>query len=156
MWEKISAITRIAAIASLVLSGSIGAAAALELITAREAALPDAAGINLKLGFRGVSRGPKVLVVSPAPDAGLVRSPLNLLLKFETHAGAIIEPQFVKLIYLKNPAINLTQRVGHLIKADGIEVNNADVPPGTHFIRVEVKDSAGRLGSTIFALMVAD
>jgi len=97
-----------------------------------------------------------VLVVSPAPGAGLVRSPLNLLLKFETHGGAVIEPQFVKLIYLKNPAINLTQRVGHLIKADGIEVNNADVPPGTHFIRVEVKDSAGRLGSTIFALMVAD
>jgi hypothetical protein len=153
---EVSALVRSALIAALMLAGSIGAAAALELITPREAALPDAAGINLKLGFRGVSRGPKVLVVSPAPDAGLVRSPLNLLLKFETHAGAIIEPQFVKLIYLKNPAINLTQRVGHLIKADGIEVNNADVPPGTHYIRVEVKDSAGRLGSTIFALMVAD
>jgi hypothetical protein len=35
-------------------------------------------GRRLRLGFRGVTRGPKVSVVSPAPDAGTVRSPLNL------------------------------------------------------------------------------
>ena len=154
MRETISAIARVAAIGA-VLAVCAGAASALELITAEEAALPDAIGANAKLGLRGVTRAPKVLVIAPAPDAGVVRSPLDLVLKFETHGGAVIEPQSVKVTYLKKPAINLTQRIGKLIKATGIEVNSAQTPPGTHYIRVEVKDNAGRIGSTTFALAVA-
>jgi len=146
----------VATISAALLAALTSRLAALELITAQEAALPDAAGVNLKLGFRGVTRAPKILVLSPAPDAGMVRSPLNLLLKFETYGGSVIEPRSVKMIYLKNPAINLTQRIGDLIKTGGIEVDNAQVPPGTHYIRVEVKDNAGRLGSTTFALSVAN
>jgi hypothetical protein len=60
------------------------------------------------------------------------------------------------MIYLKNPSINLTQRVGDLIRPDGLEVDDARAPPGTHYIRVEVRDDAGRVGSTTFALMVAN
>jgi hypothetical protein len=134
----------------------LGPAAALELIRPEEAALPNLVGADLTLGFRGVTRGPKVLVVSPAPDAGMVRSPLKLRLKFEVHGGASIDPQLVKMIYLKNPSINLTQRVGDLIRPDGLEVDDARAPPGTHYIRVEVRDDAGRVGSTTFALMVAN
>jgi hypothetical protein len=147
---------RMASICAVLLAALTGRAAALELITAQEAALPDAVGVNLKLGFRGVTRAPKILVLSPAPDAGMVRSPLNLLLRFETHGGAMIEPHSVKMIYLKHPTINLTQRIGDFIKASGIEVNGAQVPPGTHYIRVDVKDDAGRLGSTTFVLSVAN
>ncbi len=143
-------------IGSLVVGNAIPSAAALELITPREAALPDAVGINVNLGFRGVSRAPGVLVVSPAPDAGLVRSPLRLVRKFEPHGSTSIEPQLVKLTYLKNPSINLTQRIGQFIRPEGIEVDSAEVPPGTHYIRVEVKDSVGRVGVTVFSLMVAD
>ena len=146
----------VATISAVLLAALTGRVDALELITAREAALPDAVGVNLKLGFRGVTRGPKILVLSPAPDAGMVRSPLNLLLKFETHGGAMIEPHSVKMIYLKQPTINLTQRIGDFIKMGGIEVNSAEVPPGTHYIRIDVKDDAGRLGSTTFVLSVAN
>ena len=60
------------------------------------------------------------------------------------------------MTYLKTPLINLTQRIGDLIKAGGIEVHRAEVPPGAHYIRVEVKDDAGRLGSATFVLMVAN
>jgi hypothetical protein len=154
--EGISAIVRRFAVASLLLAACTGSTAAFELITAQEASLPDAVETKWKLGFRGVSRGPNVQVISPAPDAGLVRSPLNLRLRFETHGGAVIDPQLVKIIYLKNPAINLTQRIGDLIKPDGLEIDNATVPPGTHYIRVEIKDSVGRFGSTMFVLMVAE
>jgi hypothetical protein len=142
--------------AGLMLGSSFAPATALELITPQEAALPDVAGLNLNLGFRGVSRAPSVLVVSPAPNGGFVRSPFKLVLRFKAHGGASVEPELIKLTYLKNPAINLTQRLGHLIKADGLEIDNAEAPPGTHRIRIELKDSAGRVGSTIFALMVAD
>jgi hypothetical protein len=130
-------------------------AIAMELITAQEASLPDAPGVALELGFRGVTRGPKVSVLSPAPDAGTIRSPLNLELKFESRGGSTIDLRSVKVIYLKQPTINLTQRVSELINTNGIEVSAAEMPPGTHYIKVEVKDSAGRLGSTIFPVTVS-
>jgi hypothetical protein len=129
-------------------------APALVFITEQEASLPDAAGAR-QLDMRGITRGPKIVVLSPAPDAGMVRSPVNLLLKFETFGGAAIDPLSVKMTYLKTPAINLTQRISTSVTANGIEVSAAEAPPGTHYIRVEVKDSAGRTGSIIFPLVVA-
>jgi hypothetical protein len=130
-------------------------ARAFVLITAQEAALPEAIGAQ-QLDRRGVTRGPKVVVLAPAPDAGVVRSPVNLLLKFETYGGAAIDPLSVKMVYLKNPTINLTQRISSLVTPSGIELQAAEVPPGTHHIRVEIKDNAGRTGSTIFPLIVAN
>jgi hypothetical protein len=144
-----------AALGVAALSFVLGEANAMTLITAQEAALPDAPGLQ-QLDKRGVTRGPKILVLSPAPDAGVVRSPVNLLLKFETYGGAAIDPLSVKVTYLKTPAINLTQRISTSVTPNGIEVRAAEAPPGTHYIRVEVKDSAGRVSSIIFPLMVAN
>jgi hypothetical protein len=131
---------------------------ALELITAKEAALPDAVNpvLDVTLDRRAVTRAPKVVVVSPAPDAGIVYSPLDFVLRFEPHGGATVAPEFVKVIYLKRPNVNLTQRVQHLIAANGIDLYDAEVPPGTHHIRVEITDDAGRKGSASFALMVGN
>ena len=129
-------------------------ATAVVLISAQEAALPDAVGAGREIGVRGVTRGPTVLVVSPAPDGGAVRSPLRLLLRFESHGGSSINPDTVKVVYLKRPTINLTQRIGDFVMASGIDLHSAEVPPGTHYIRVEAKDTMGRIGSTTFALMV--
>jgi hypothetical protein len=150
-----SRILRTAAICGTALLFAAGEASAFVLITAQEAALPDAAGAQ-QLDRRGVTRGPKILVLSPAPDAGVVRSPLNLLLKFEAYGGAAIDPLSVKVTYLKAPAINLTQRISNSVTSSGIEVQAAEVPAGTHHIRVEIKDNAGRVGSVVFPLMVAN
>jgi hypothetical protein len=147
-------IVRVAAVAGVLLAVAVDGAPALVLITPEEAALPDAVGAAHELGVRGVTRGPMVSVVSPAPDAGAVRSPLRLLLRFESHGGAVIDPNSVKVVYLKNPAINLTQRIGDLVMTGGIDLRSTEVPPGTHYIRIEVKDTAGRLGSATFALFV--
>jgi hypothetical protein len=150
----ISLIVHVAAVSGILLAVAVDPAAAVVLITAEEAALPDAVGAAHELGVRGVTRGPMVSVVFPAPDAGAVRSPLRLLLRFESHGGAGINPNSVKVVYLKNPAINLTQRIGDLVVTGGIDLRSAEVPPGTHYIRVEIKDTAGRLGSATFALLV--
>jgi hypothetical protein len=148
-------IVRTAAGCATALLFAAGQTHAIELITPQEAALPDAAGAR-PLDMRGITRGPKILVLSPAPDAGAVRSPVNLLLKFETYGGAAIDPLSVKVTYLKTPAINLTQRISTSVTPNGIEVHAAEAPPGTHYIRVEVKDSAGRVGSIIFPMMVVN
>jgi hypothetical protein len=148
-----SRIVSTAAMCGTALLFAAGDACAFVLITAQEAELPDAVAAQ-QLDRRGVTRAPKILVLSPAPDAGVVRSPLNLL--FETYGGAAIDPFSVKVTYLKAPAINLTQRISNLVTSSGIEVHAAEVPAGTHHIRVEIKDNAGRVGSVVFPLTVAN
>jgi hypothetical protein len=152
---RISAKIRTAAMWAATLLFTAAEARAFVFITEQEAALPNADAVR-QLDMRGITRGPKIHVLSPAPDAGVVRSPVNLLLKFETYGGAAIDPLSVKVTYLKTPAINLTQRISTSVTPSGIEVHAAETPPGTHYIRVEVKDSAGRVGSIIFPLMIAN
>jgi hypothetical protein len=121
------------------------------LITEAEAGLPPLPDSALTMRA-GVTRGPKIVLVSPSASAS-VRSPLHLQLKFQTFGGAKIDPASVKITYLKSPAVDLTSRVGPV--ADGIDLAAAEVPPGVHHIRVNVKDSDGRAGSASFALKVA-
>jgi hypothetical protein len=124
-------------------------AAAATLITASEAALPSDT-----TGERGVSRGPRIMIVSPPPAGGLVRSPVNFRLRFESFGGARINVESVVITYKKIPPIDLTQRVAAFLTSEGIAMPVAEVPPGTHRIQVEVKDSDGRVGWADFTFSV--
>jgi hypothetical protein len=84
---RISAKIGTAAMCAAALLLTAAEARAFVFITEQEAALPNATGAR-QPDMRGITRGPKILVLSPALDAGVVRSPLNLLLKFETYGGA--------------------------------------------------------------------
>ena len=57
---------------------------------------------------------------------------------------------------MKKPAINLTQRVGSFVRSDGIEVPDAELPPGAHAFRIEVRDTDGRAGGSIVTIQVAN
>ena len=123
------------------------------LITADEAQRPDPASADLT--FRaGVSRGPGVELVSPKPSEKSVHSPVHLQLKFEGRGGAQIDVDSLKLTYIKNPAADLTARVKNFAKSDGIDIPEAQMPPGTHTIRADIKDKEGRSGFLIFKLNV--
>jgi hypothetical protein len=128
-----------------------GAAQATQLITEDEAKLPPPKGA-VATDRRGILRGPKVEVVSPS-DA--VSSPLRLQLKFESFGGAKIDPDSVKVIFLRSPNVDLTSRVKPFIQADGINLQDAELPPGEYMVRVDIKDSDGRPGSASFTLKVA-
>ncbi len=123
-------------------------------ITEKEAVLPAASSPDMT--FRaGITRGPKVVVVFPAGSDGNAQSPVHLEFRFEAHGGAKIDPASVKITYLKNPAVDLTERVRSFIGPGAIDVPAAEMPPGNHPIRVEVKDSEGRAGSAIFTLRIS-
>jgi len=129
-------------------------AGAFELITADEAALPNGATAALEL--RGSpTRRPGIIVVSPPPHAGLIHSPLDLKVRFQAFGGAEIDADSVIVTYLKQPAIDITQRIAPFIAASGINIAQAEVPPGTHQFRIEVKDKSGRIGATEFSFAVA-
>jgi hypothetical protein len=128
-----------------------GAAQATELITAEEAKLPPPKGA-IAADRRGILRGPKVEVVLPS---GTVRSPLRLQLRFESFGGATINPDSVKVIYLRTPNVDLTPRVKPFIQANGIDMPEAELPPGEYTVRVDVKDSDGRPATASFTLTVS-
>ena len=119
--------------------GFIKSASAMELITQEEAKLPN--GIS---GSRGITLGPLIILVSPPAAAGMIKSPLNLKIKFESRGGVKVDEDSVVLTYQKNPPIDLTQRSRSFISIHGIIIENATVPAGTHSIRGDVKDVQGR------------
>ena len=123
---------------------------AAPLISAKEAALPSAAGA---LATRGVSRGPVIKLASPEADTP-VASPFDFKVNFEPRGDAKIDPSSVKVVYMKSPFVDLTPRLKSAISANGIDFAKADVPPGTHTIRVTVKDSEGRETNSLLNLVV--
>ena len=137
---------------ALLLNIAVNSAHAEMLISEQESALPAASGGGLT--FRGVTRGPKVDMVSPAADAGVVKSPVDLKMKFQSFGGATIDPDSVKVTYVKSPAVDLTPRLKKYIQASGIEMSTAEMPAGEHPIKVEMKDSEGRAGSANFTIKV--
>ena len=134
--------------ASLIISAQAGFAASL--ISAKEAALPPAAGT---LATRGISRGPAIKLNSPEADTP-VMAPFDFKVNFEPRGDAKIDPSSVKVVYMKSPFVDLTPRLKGAISAQGIDFAKADVPPGAHTIRVTAKDTDGRETNTVFTLNV--
>ena len=122
------------------------------LITKAEAELP--AMPNIAMTTRGLTRGPGIEQLSPSPDRG-VPSPLSLRVKFQIRNHVEIDQASIKLTYLKAKPIDLTDRIKAYIKPDGIEMNGAEVPPGTHSLRLDLKDKQGRVATAIIKLTVA-
>ena len=134
--------------ASFLASAQVGVAA--PLISAKEAALPPAAGT---LATRGISRGPAIKLASPEADTP-VMAPFDFKVTFEPRGDAKIDPGSVKVVYMKSPFVDLTPRLKSAISANGIDFAKADVPPGTHTIRVTVKDTEGRETNSVLNLVV--
>ena len=124
-------------------------AANLVLITADEAKLPPPQGVVAS--SRGVTRGPKVELVS---QPGALHSPSPLQLKFQTFGGAKIDVEAVQATYLRTPNVDLTPRIKPFVTLGGINVPAAELPPGEHILRVDIKDSDGRSGTATFVLKV--
>lgn len=125
-------------------------AASLVLITADEAKLPPPKGA-VPISARGVTRGPKVEMVS---QVGTMHSPSPLQLKFQTFGGAKVDLDAVQATYLRSPNVDLTPRIKPFVTATGIDVPAAELPPGEHILRVDIKDSDGRTGTATFVLKV--
>ncbi len=126
-------------------------ASAEVLISASEAAQPPSRDVGMNL--RGITRGPSVDLLSPSPTGG-VHSPLELKIKFAAHNGAKVDPAAVKVVYEKQTPIDITDRLRKYTSSDGIDMPDAEVPPGTHMLRLELKDSLGRTSVSEIKLVV--
>jgi hypothetical protein len=125
------------------------ATAGVILITSEEAKLPAPKQIA---DSRAITRGPRIEISDI--DDGKLHSPLHFKLKFHAYGGSSIDVDSVTLTYLRGPNVDLTQRVKPYVHSTGIDIPDAEVPPGEHAIRIDVKDSDGRLATTNFFLAV--
>ena len=128
----------------------LDASAGVVLITPEEAQLPTPKGVHAS---RAVTRGPRIDLAGP--DINEARSPLRLELKFRGFGGATISLDSLRVTYLKMPNVDLTSRVRPFAQPAGIEIPDAEAPPGEHLVSVEVQDSEGRRTVTTFLLSVA-
>lgn len=140
---------RLAAVAASLLV--LRTAQATQLITEQETKLPPPKGAFAS-ATRGILRGPRVEIMSPNEPS---HSPLRLHLKFESFGGARINTDSVRMIYLRTPNVDLTERIRPFIQADGIDMPDAELPPGEYKVRVDVQDSDGRPGSASFMLNIS-
>lgn len=138
----------IALLAIFLLPAATASAAAL--ITAEEAALPAMKGAVANSN-RGITRGPKITVT----EESAAKSPIRFQVKFQPLGGSTIDPEGVKVIYLKQPNVDLTPRVKPFVQPAGIDMPDAQLPPGDHLVRIDVKDSEGRVSTASFLLKIA-
>jgi hypothetical protein len=123
---------------------------ATELITAEEAALPLMKGAVANSN-RGITRGPKIAVT----EENGAKSPIRFQVKFQPLGGSTIDADGVKVIYLKQPNVDLTPRVKSFVQPTGIDMPDAQLPPGDHLVRIDVRDSEGRVSTTSFVIKIA-
>ncbi len=125
--------------------------AAVTLIKSDEAKLPAATGV---LTNRGISRGPGVKIVSPDLAQNSVTSPFDLRINFESRGGVKIDPAATKVLYLKSKPVDLLPRIQPALSESGINLQQAEVPPGEHTIQITVQDVDGRVTNTFLQLNV--
>ncbi len=128
------------------------AAEPVQLITREEVGPPaaDATGS----GTRNLTRGPGIDTLGTL-GSGVAGKPLRLTVKFLPSNGVPIDPESVRVIYRREPALDVTTRVKAFITPQGIEAPAVLVPPGRHVIEIEAADREGRIGRRQMTLNVA-
>ena len=122
-----------------------GVQAQVELITADEARLPEAK----HAATRAITRGPQIRLTS---SSDVQARSFGLKLSLEARGGSRIDPASLRVEYLKEPPVDISARLAPAFKGDVIDIAQATVPAGVHHLRVSVKDSEGRSGSTVISL----
>ena len=115
------------------------------LINEAEAVRPNAP----ELTTRGISRGPGIKLIG---SSEVIAKSFNLKFEFEPRGGARIDAKSIRLEYLKQPLIDLTDRVKGGIHDQVLELERFSVPPGAHALRIRVSDSEGREASQVVNL----
>ena len=117
------------------------------LVTAEEAALLPLAELGEQ--GRGISRGPGIEPVAPVNDATATSVPVPFRIRFTPRNEVPINPDTVRVIYLRSRSVDVTSRLRSYITPGGIDIPLAIVPAGAHAFRIEVADGLGRQSATL-------
>lgn len=138
--------------AGLCLAAACLPAGAFELVTAEQAAAERLEAARQRPNVpaaRSVSLGPRIQVLSPALDAGTLKAPLRIELRFEPVGEAKVNPATLKVLY-GFLGLDLTDKIrsNATVSDKGVLAEKASIPAGSHKLRIQVMDSLGRMGET--------
>jgi hypothetical protein len=139
---------------SAFVGSAIGHVMAETLITPSEAALPTISESGLSM--RGITRGPLIKQIMPSPDTVGSKAPLEFKIEITPRNNEALDKESVKVLYLKVPTVDLTTRLHPYLTEEGIDMKMADIPVGTHLLRVDAKDSRGRGSTAILKLTITE
>ena len=98
--------------------------------------------------------GPRIRVVEPASELEY-KAPIRLVIDFLPKEGAQVDLKSFKLEYLKLISIDITGRVAGYVHPEGVRIEKADFPAGTHKLRLTLKDTAGGVTQVVYLVKIA-
>jgi hypothetical protein len=136
---------RIHLLALLIFSMSSLALAQVQLVTPEEAGRPNQ---NIAT-TRAISRGPSIKLLS---NASVDAKAFLFKIAMEPKGGAKIDDHSIRIEYLKNPPVELTERLKFAFSGNQLSIPTASIPKGVHAFKVSVRDTDGREGQSIISL----
>jgi hypothetical protein len=128
--------------------------AAPGLLVSEQEASASRAAPQLNARTARVPDAPQIDIV--APDIkGSITSPTVVQLRFKPVSPAVIKPESFKALYGAF-RIDITSRLLKVARldGDGLTVEGAQLPSGSHRIALEIEDSAGRVGTQLLSVTV--
>ena len=119
--------------------------AQVQLVTSDEANRPDQQ-ISLT---RAISRGPTIKLIS---NASVDSKTFLFKIAMDPKGGAMLDTHSFKIEYLKNPPVELTERLKFALTGNQLSIPAASIPKGVHTFKVSVKDTDGREGQSFISL----
>jgi hypothetical protein len=119
--------------------------AQIQLVTSEEALRPD----QKVATTRAISRGPSIKLIS---NATVDAKSFQFKIALEPKGGSKIDSHSFKIEYLKQPPVELTERLKSAFSGGQLSIPVATLPKGLHAFKVSVKDSEGREGHSIISL----
>lgn len=130
------------------------AGSSIDLLTAEEAARPDARETGLVDIAYEPDTGPDLNLVMPLQNGTPQKPPLDIDLKFVAKPGTTVDLSKLKVQVVKMINIDITDRVKPFANSNGIFVKDAGFPSGEHKVRVSVGDSSGGRSVKTFVVKV--
>lgn len=140
-------IRRMIAAAALLLAVTGGHAAAMTLVSEQEAAMADnpLAAFDVRAA---TARGPILRQDCPPPPGAVERSPTCFRVSIRPNSADVLLNS-LRVTYLKAPPVDITPRVAPYVTPQGIDVPEAELPPGRHAFRIEISDATGNVTVTV-------
>ena len=119
--------------------------AQVQLVTPEEAKRPDQAIPST----RAISRGPSIKLIS---NSSVDAKSFLFKIAMEPKGGAKLDNQSFKIEYLKNPPVELTERLKFAFTGNQLAIPVASIPKGVHAFKISVRDTDGREGQSVISL----
>jgi hypothetical protein len=145
MMTQRAKVCAIGSVMSLLCLASLGRAETGEwLILPEEAAMapaPEPRRGIMEVGREDISIGPVIEIVEPL-NGGRGSMPIHVSIRFTPRLEPV-DLASLKVILVKFIPIDITDRIRPYVTSEGIQVNEAKIPPGKHRVRITLADRAG-------------